>query len=149
MSSTYPRRLSLTPALSHYEPNGRGESERILKLTVPVYEYEPTNHDCLMCEGRVDVIQGINEEPLVYCPWCGLDVKRVISRATIKIAGEQQLDKTGKKGFTTFKRAEKGVWEKVDGEGPDVLVGTKEDVAAVEAEKKAPAKVLDLDKEPS
>jgi predicted nucleic acid-binding Zn ribbon protein len=116
---------------------------------VPVYEYEPLDHDCLMCEGRVDVIQGIREEALKYCPWCGLGVKRVVSRATIKLSETVQDDKAGKKGFTTFKRAEKGVWEKVSGAGPDVLAGTKEQIAQVEAEKKPPKKVIDLDKDPS
>ena len=100
-----------------------------------------------MCDGRIDVIQGVNEEPLVYCPWCGLDVKRVVSRATFKLSGAVPDDKAGKKGFTTFRRAEKGVWEKVGGEGPDVLAGTKEQIAEVEAEKAPPKKVIDLDKD--
>jgi putative FmdB family regulatory protein len=116
---------------------------------VPVYEYEPDDRDCLMCEGRVDVIQGINEEPLKYCPWCGLEVRRVISRVTFKLAGTPAQDAASKKGFTTFRRAEKGIWEKVAGEGPDFMAGSKEDVAAVEAEKVAAKKVVDLDKEVS
>jgi hypothetical protein len=53
--------------------------------------------------------------------------------------------KASKAGFTTFKRAEKGVWEKVGGEGPDALIGSKEDIEAVEAEKAPPRKVIDLD----
>jgi len=111
---------------------------------MPVYEYEPEDRECLMCDGRVDVIQSINEEPLKYCPHCGMDVRRVISRATFKVTGQAApMDKAGRKGFTTFKRAEKGVWERVDGVGPDVIMGTKEDIAAVEAEKKKP-KVVDL-----
>jgi len=112
---------------------------------VPVYEYEPDGHDCLMCEGRVDVIQGVNEETLKHCPWCGLEVRRIVSRATFKIAGAITKDGAGKKGFTTFRRAEKGIWEKTDGEGPDVLSGTKDDIAAVDAEKAPPKKVIDLD----
>ena len=107
----------------------------------PSHEYEPLNHDCLMCEGRVDVIQGIQEAPLQYCPWCGLDVeKRVVSRASIKLSETVETDKAGKRGFTTFKRAERGVWEKVSGVGPDMVSGSKEDIAAVEAEKRASTK---------
>jgi|GEM_PF-201057 putative FmdB family regulatory protein len=115
---------------------------------VPVYEYEPKNHDCLMCEGKFEVIQGVQDEPLALCPWCGLDVRRVISKAAIKIAGTAPDDKSARKGFTTFRKAEKGVWEKVGGEGPDVLVGTKEDLAAVDAEKAPSKKVIDLDQTP-
>lgn len=116
---------------------------------MPVYEYEPDDRDCLMCDGHVDVIQGVNEEPLKYCPWCGLEVRRVISRVVFKMAGSSAQDATSKKGFTTFRRAEKGVWEKVSGEGPDVLAGTKEDMAAVESEQKAAPRVIDLDKDVS
>lgn len=112
---------------------------------MPVYEYEPDDRDCLMCEGRIDVIQSASEEPLKFCPYCGLDVKRVVSRAIFRMAGEGGgMDKAGRKGFTTFRRAEKGVWEKIDGVGPDVIAGTKDDIAAVEAEKK-PTKILNLD----
>ncbi len=112
---------------------------------MPVYEYEPDDRDCLMCDGRVAVIHGIEEPPLKYCPHCGLDVRRVISQVTFRLAGEApKMDKAGNKGFTTYKRAEKGVWERIDGVGPDAIVGSKEDIAAVEAEKKAP-RVLDLD----
>jgi len=112
---------------------------------MPVYEYEPVDPDCLMCNGRVDVIQSLADEPLKYCPHCGMDVKRVISQVTVKLAGEApKMDKAGSKGFTTYKRAEKGVWERIDGVGPDAIVGSKEDIAAVEAEKR-PSKVLDLD----
>ena len=114
-------------------------------VKMPVYEYEPTGHDCLMCEGRVAAIQGVDEPPLKFCPDCGLDVKRVISRATFKIGGTALEDKNSRKGFTTFRRSEAGVWEKTAGEGPDVLVGSREDVAAVEAEKQASSKVIDLD----
>lgn len=115
-------------------------------VTVPIYEYEPDDRECFMCEGRVAVLQAIDEEALRYCPSCGLEVRRVISKAAIKIAKPTGHDRAGEKGFTTWRRAEKGVWEKVSGEGADYMVGSPGDVAAVEAEKQAPAKRLDLDK---
>ncbi|CAN5356889.1 hypothetical protein BH11ARM1_BH11ARM1_08920 [soil metagenome] len=99
-----------------------------------------------MCNGRVEVLQGINDDPFQYCPHCGMDVRRVISRATIKMAGSIPEDKASKKGYVTYRRAEKGVWEKTAGEGPDMMVGTKADMEAVEAEKQQAAKVYDLDK---
>jgi len=123
--------------------------ELVVNYAVPVYEYEPTNHDCLMCEGRIAVIQGIREETLSFCPWCGLDVRRVVSRATIKVGGAAPDDKNSRKGFTTFRRAEKGVWEKVSGDGPDVLAGSQEDIEAVEAETRPVKPVIDLDKDAS
>jgi putative FmdB family regulatory protein len=111
---------------------------------MPIYEYEPDDRECLMCPGRIEVIQGIDEEALKYCPQCGLEVKRVISRATFKMARPTGADRAAAKGLSTFRRAEKGKWEKIAGPGVDMIVGTPEDQAAVDAEKK-PAKVIDLD----
>lgn len=111
---------------------------------MPIYEYEPLDRDCLMCSGRVDVIQGIDEEPLAYCPDCGLSVRRVISRAAFRMARPSGADRAAQGGFSTWRRAEKGVWEKVAGPGVDVIVGAPEDAQAVEAEQ-APKKIVDLD----
>lgn len=112
---------------------------------MPIYEYEATDHDCLMCPGRFEVIQSVAEEALQYCPSCGLPCKRVVSRATFRNSQSVDHDRAAQRGFTTWKRAQKGVWEKVSGPGVDVIQGTPEDIAAVEAEKNPP-KVLDLDK---
>ncbi len=119
--------------------------EGVHNSNVPIYEYEPDDRDCLMCEGKVAVIQTITEPTLEFCPWCGLNVKRVVSRVSFKMRGIDPVKDGGNKGFTTFKKSEKGVWEKVTGEGPDFLVGSKEDMAAVEAEKLPKPKILDLD----
>lgn len=114
---------------------------------MPIYEYEPSDdRDCLICENRLQLMQGISEDALTLCPFCGMDIKKVISQATFKFQKHHGAEDAGKKGFTTYKRSEKGVWEKTGGEGADYLVGTKEDIAAVEAEKQKPAKKLDLDK---
>jgi putative FmdB family regulatory protein len=106
---------------------------------MPIYEYEPVDHDCLMCEGKVSVIQGINEEPLTHCPDCGMPVRRVISKASFKLS-KGDFDQAAKKGFTTFRRSEQGVWEKIAGEGVDGIV-SPDKVEPVER----PAKTLDLD----
>lgn len=112
---------------------------------MPIYEYEPVDRDCFICEGRVQAIQSIHEEPLVICPWCGLDVKKIVSRASFEIKTDTSAESAAKQGFTTFKRSEKGVWEKLAGEGADYIVGSQEDIKSVEEEKKPKPKVLDLD----
>lgn len=111
---------------------------------VPIYEYEPVDRDCLMCEGKVEVLQGIDEAPHVDCPWCGMSVRRVISRASIKLGDKLSYDRAAAKGLTTWKRVEKGKWEKQAGPGVDMIVGRDEDLAAVEQEKKAKPPI-DLD----
>jgi putative FmdB family regulatory protein len=82
---------------------------------MPIYEYEPEDRECLMCEGRVEVLQAVDDAPLEFCPYCGLGVQRVISRASIKVSRTPDAEAAAKKGFTTFRRAGKGVWEKVAG----------------------------------
>lgn len=113
---------------------------------MPIYEYEPCDHDCLICEGKLELLQQISEEALSRCPYCGLGIKKIVSQVTHKIKKHHGAEKAGDKGFTTYKRAEKGVWEKTGGDGADYLVGSKEDMAQIEEEKKKPAKKLDLDK---
>src|SRR5438045_9649946 len=97
-----------------------------------------------MCEGGIEGIQGIEEDHLKYCPRCGMEVKRVISRASFKMARPTGADRAAAKGLSTFKRVESGKWEKVAGPGVDMIVGTPEDQAAVDAEQK-PRKIIDLD----
>jgi putative FmdB family regulatory protein len=117
---------------------------------MPIYEYEPDDRECFICEGKLELLQGIHEEALKLCPYCGLEICKKVSRASFKV-GKPEIgtgsgaEKAGQKGFTTYKRAEKGVWEKVGGEGADYMVGSDEDMRVVEAEKQKPAKVLDLD----
>jgi putative FmdB family regulatory protein len=118
---------------------------RPLRIAMPIYEYEPDDRECLMCPGRIEVIQGIGEEALTYCPDCGLGVKRVVSRASFKVSKPSGADKAAAKGLSTFRRVEKGKWEKVAGPGVDMIVGTPEDIASVEAEKAKPKKIVDLD----
>jgi putative FmdB family regulatory protein len=84
---------------------------------VPIYEYEPDDRECLMCDGKVEVLQGVNEEALKYCPYCGLEVRRVISQVSFQVDRTPSAEKAAKKGFTTFRRAGKGVWEKIAGPG--------------------------------
>lgn len=105
---------------------------------VPIYEYEPLAHDCLMCEGKVAAIQGIQDPPLEYCPDCGLPVRRVVSSASFKVINTA-LKTSGEKGFTTWKKVESGRWEKVSGPGVDVITG---DLNSVKQED--PKKPLDL-----
>lgn len=89
---------------------------------MPIYEYEPDGRECFLCEGVVEVMQGVNDAPLQFCPTCGLEVKRIISRASFKVGSGMDADKAAEKGFATWKKAGKGVWEKVAGEGgPDVI----------------------------
>jgi len=98
---------------------------------MPLYEYEllETEAQCPMCPGRFEALQALEDEPLTHCPDCGYRVRRVVSRVTIKARGELTAAKAAKKGLTTWKKTGQGQWEKVDGPGVDVIVGSPDDVA--------------------
>lgn len=115
---------------------------------MPIYEYEPLDHECLICNGRIEVLQSVDDPACEYCPTCGLPVRRIVSKATLRMAADVTPGAAEAKGFTTYRRVEKGRWEKVAGEGGvDAIIGQPEDIAAVEAERK-PAKSYDLDAQP-
>lgn len=91
---------------------------------MPIYEYEPVDRNCLMCEGRVEILQNLGDPPLTICPYCGLEIRRVVSRASIQVAKAIDPEAAAKRGFSTFRRSGKGTWEKVA--GPDSAPATQE-----------------------
>ena len=105
---------------------------------MPIYEYEPRDHDCLICSGRVEVLQGIHEEPCQFCPTCGLSVRRVVSRASFELKRAVDPEKASRRGFTTYKKAQKGTYERIAGDGPEAFTSP-------DAPRKS-RKVVDLDK---
>ena len=111
---------------------------------MPIYEYELTDGECLMCPGRFEVLQSLDEEALEHCPGCGLPCKRIVSQVSFSMRADVDPEKAAKKGFTTWKRAKAGEWEKLAGPGVDGIVSSEEDKKAIAEEKKRP-KVLDLD----
>jgi putative FmdB family regulatory protein len=116
---------------------------------MPIYEYEPDDRDCFICENKLEILQGINDDALKLCPYCGMGICKRVSRAGFKVTKYHGAEHAGQKGFTTYKRSEYGVWEKIGGEGADYLVGSQEDIEKVKAEKEKPPKVLDLDSNPA
>lgn len=112
---------------------------------MPVYEYEHLYDESELCDHRFSVVQGVNEPSLDYCPFCGLEVKRVVSQISVVRSVNFDADKAAKRGFTTFRKTAVGEWEKIAGVGTDMIVGTEEDKAAIAEERKAKP-VVDLDK---
>ncbi len=93
---------------------------------MPFYTYLCASDECCdYCQAGFDILQRINAQPVQRCPECGNIVKKVISAPNV-VAGKAHLttDKAAKKGgFTKYKRAGKGVYEKVTGSGPDFISG--------------------------
>jgi putative FmdB family regulatory protein len=90
---------------------------------MPIYEYRASgNLHCDVCRDGFEVMQKIGDARLDQCPHCSAPVERLISAATIGKGGAG-LDQANieKHGFTQYKRAGKGVYEKTAGKGPRVI----------------------------
>lgn len=92
---------------------------------MPIYEYAPVAGDCVHCHGRFEVFARISDPELSVCPSCGQACKRLISAANVAIGGSHLLKEShfAEKGFTQYRRLEKGKYEKTAGPGPDLLKG--------------------------
>ena len=92
---------------------------------MPTYEYRCSGDShCELCAEGFDVVQKISDPRLEHCPQCEAPIRRLISAVAINKPGPA-LDRSQleKHGFTQYKRAGKGVYEKTAGKGPDVIKG--------------------------
>lgn len=67
------------------------------------------------------MLQSASEKPLKYCPVCGLSVRRVVSQVSFTMHAGVDEGKAANKGFTTYRKAESGVYERTAGDGPEII----------------------------
>jgi putative FmdB family regulatory protein len=94
---------------------------------MPIYEYTAASagSGCPHCAGCFEVMARISDPELAHCPQCGAAIKRVISVAAV-IGGNAHLLKEShfsKHGFTQYRKAGGGVYEKTAGDGPKFISG--------------------------
>ncbi len=90
---------------------------------MPIYEYQAIGEQrCNYCAHGFELLRKISEPELEHCPHCNAPVTRKISAPNIGGKGPS-LGATDieKHGFTQYKRAGKGVYEKTAGKGPNVI----------------------------
>jgi len=90
---------------------------------MPLYLYKSEAEGCQQCAAGFEVLQSVKEPPVEKCPHCGGAVRRVFSPfATIKstksMLSPKNLDRLG---FTQYKKAGGGHYEKTAGSGPQVI----------------------------
>jgi len=90
---------------------------------MPTYEYEPSGPEhCRYCMNGFQRRQKVDDARLERCPECGAEVRRVITAPALARPspnlGERNI---GDKGFTQYRKVEKGVYEKTVGKGPKVI----------------------------
>jgi putative FmdB family regulatory protein len=92
---------------------------------VPIYEYAASGKGCAHCEAHFDVLQKLAEAALTQCPQCAAAVVRVIGVASVAIGNAHVLKESNvaKGGFTQYRRAGNGVYEKTAGKGPKYISG--------------------------
>jgi putative FmdB family regulatory protein len=89
---------------------------------MPIYEYEATDpaNACDQCARGLEVLAKLSDPELTACPNCGHPVRRIISVASIAAGGAHLMQEShfSKRGFTQYKKAGGGVYEKTAGDGP-------------------------------
>jgi putative FmdB family regulatory protein len=94
--------------------------------TMPIYEYATTTaKGCAHCKAHFDVLQKLSDTALIHCPQCGAAIARVISPPSVASGNAHVLKEShvAKHGFTQYRRAGKGVYEKTAGKGPKYISG--------------------------
>lgn len=77
---------------------------------MPIYEYEVANSSkgCPKCRKRFEIIQGIDEKPLLRCPECGGKIKKVISWCRAAVSETPQDHLIVEKKISEYEKA--GMW---------------------------------------
>lgn len=86
---------------------------------MPIYEYESLQ-PCARCGGRFEHRARLSDPELERCPECHAPVRRILSAPRVIGRGTDVLDPKhfAPRGFTQYRRAGDGVYEKTAGEGP-------------------------------
>lgn len=96
---------------------------------MPIYEYEHDAEFGAECQARFEILQRLDEQALAECPTCGRPCHRVLSafatgRSTkTGLPGKVDLSPGNleRLGFTQYRRAGGGRYEKTCGEGPATI----------------------------
>ena len=94
---------------------------------MPIYEYQAQS-PCAAnpaCSGVIEVFGKFSDAELTVCPTCGIAIKRVISAPSMAMSGAHLLKEKhfSERGFTQYKKAGGGVYEKTAGDGPRYISG--------------------------
>ncbi len=85
---------------------------------MPLYEYiskhpEDPEKSCRICAKGFELRRPVDREPLLVCPLCKNEVRKVISRVnTPKITKPFSTVDAKKAGFTVLEKRDEGVYER-------------------------------------
>lgn len=92
---------------------------------MPIYQYIADEPGCSVCAEGFERLQRLSDDALIHCPQCGSAVHRVIGAPAVVTGGAHLMRESHieKHGFTQYRRAGKGVYEKTAGKGPAFISG--------------------------
>ena len=90
---------------------------------MPIYLYQAeAGTGCAYCTEPFERRHKIDAPRLAACPECGVALRRVITPPNLVAAGADLSESNVEKhGFTRYRRAGKGVYEKTAGQGPKLI----------------------------
>jgi putative FmdB family regulatory protein len=94
---------------------------------MPIYEYRALAAcaNAEPCNGQIEVFAKMADADLTHCPRCGVAIERVISAPASAMGSGHLLQEKNfaAKGFTQYRKAGGGVYEKTAGDGPQFISG--------------------------
>ena len=90
---------------------------------MPIYEYVCATECCPRTGKRFERLQRLSDESAAPCPDCGQAGQRVLSAPSVATGHAHVMKEKhfSERGFTQYKRLEKGVYEKTAGTGPAII----------------------------
>ncbi len=90
---------------------------------MPIYVYQASSDQhCAKCSQPFECRQAMADARRETCPDCGAPVRRVITAPHLATSGPSLSEANIEKhGFTQYRKAGKGVYEKTAGKGPDII----------------------------
>ena len=90
---------------------------------MPIYEYQSDGKGCEHCRNRFEVLQRMDEPPLAQCPECQEPCHRVLSAFAVTQGTRGMLSPKNleQHGFTQYRKAGGGYYEKTCGKGPRTI----------------------------
>lgn len=90
---------------------------------MPVYVYQAAAEPgCAYCATPFERRQKLDDPRLQACPECRAPLRRVLTPPNLATSGaDLRPENVGRHGFTQYRKAGKGVYEKTAGKGPDLI----------------------------
>ena len=90
---------------------------------MPLYEFKARDTGCPHCAEGFEILLKLTEDKPTVCPHCGNAVVQLISAPYVQAGSSHHLNESNieKHGFTQYRKAGGGVYEKTAGKGPDFI----------------------------